>query len=675
MKTVLLLDDDRDLRALLRAALVARGLQVFEAGTAREAQDALAWRWVDLAVVDGFLPDDSGVEFIARLRASNRRIRIVFVSAFYRQLETFHRLTTELDVSLVVYKPINPSSFADRVAAILEPPVPPPEAQPATTDPGLELAALARDYAERLPGKVAELKGAIEQARSDVSAIGAARMLAHRLCGTAGSYGFSAVGELMGQIEDLLIAVGGTDPVRRFVWDDIDGLLHDVARIAVRGPSDSPSDPEVVAGSRRALLVVDDDPDFLQVVRALGRRLLVNVVACQRLEEALERARAQPFVAALLDVHLEGCDSFRAAQQIRDSGDNADIPVAFASVDGRLETRVAAIEAGGCRFFDKPISEERLAELFQHFLSLSKQQEPRVLIVDDDPDVLATYTRVLSDADFATEHLDSAEALVPTLEELRPDVLILDVNLPRVSGIDVCRALRNSDRWELLPILIVTAQLDVDTRLRAFRAGASDVVGKPILPEELLARVGVQVERLRLVRERADRDFLSGLLLRRAFLEAFQRALAVCSREKKPLALVLFDLDHFKSINDGHGHACGDRVIAGFGEFLRRRFRIEDVRGRWGGEEFALVLPGVGAELAVQSARRMLAEFAAHEFKSDTGESFRVTFTAGVAEYPDDGTSMSVLIRNADELLYSGKRAGRNTIYGRTARVESGRRQ
>ncbi len=669
MKTVLLLDDDEDLSSLLKAALVSRGLEVIEAGNACDADEALQRRSVDLVIVDGLLPDVPGLEFIEHLRKRDPRIRVVFVSAFFRDLKTFKRLTAELDVSLVLYKPIEPTSFAEKVASVLEPATCERSAQgqPAPSEPSplaLELAELRRAFGKKLPERVEELRRAIQEVKQDLSALDKARMLAHRLRGSAGSYGYATVGELVGLVEDLLVDAQEMSPPRRFFWEDVESALRDASKAAARAPSFVRDGSSAAVGAERSLLVVDDDPDFLQMVRALGRRLLVDVITAHSAEEGIQRAESQPLVAAILDVHLDGSDSFLAARRIRETSGNGEIPIAFASVDGTIETRVAAIEAGGTRFFDKPISEEGFAELLQQFITISRQRAPRVLVVDDDADVVDQYTRHLRAAGFATEHLSAADDLVVKLEELRPDVLLLDVYLPRVSGIDICRALRSSDQWEFLPILIVTAQLDADTRLRAFRAGASDVVGKPILPEELLARVGIQEERMRLLRDRADRDSLSGLMLRRAFVESFQRALSACSREKRPLSLVLFDLDHFKEINDKHGHLAGARVIAALGELLRRRFRVEDLRARWGGEEFVLAFPGQGVDFAVRSAGRLLAEFAEQQFKTVEGGTFGATFTAGVAGYPDDGASMSALIRRADELLYAGKCAGRNMVQG-----------
>jgi len=378
----------------------------------------------------------------------------------------------------------------------------------------------------------------------------------------------------------------------------------------------------------------------------------------------MQRARTAPLVGAVLDIYLYEDTSFSLAREIRGTTGNRDIPIAFASGDHRIETRVAAIEAGGTRFFEKPISEEIFASLAQQLAMLSDTTSQKVLIVDDDPDIVEHYAFHLRGAGYTVDALGSAVGITEKLEEISPDVLLLDINLPGISGLDVCRALRMSESFEALPVLIVTGQTDDQTRLLAFRAGASDVVAKPVIPEELLARVGVQLERVGLLRDRADKDALSGLLTRRALVEAFQRSLAVATRDEKPLSLVLLDIDKFKRVNDTFGHLVGDQVIAQLGDLLLRRFRLEDLRGHWGGEEFILVFPGQNAGFAERAAALLLGEFSELPFASEDGEPFTATFTAGVAAYPEDGTSIPTLVRRADQRLYEGKQMGRNQVVG-----------
>lgn len=661
MRRVFLLEDDVDLRALLSAALSARGIQVEGASSSAEAAAALSRAPADLLVVDGQLPDGTGEAFIQTLRGQGVRTQVVYLTGVFRDLQTFRRLTAELGVALVVYKPFEVEGLVDRLLPMIRQ-VPAPGASGADAAPAAVLAELKRQYRERLPSRIEELGQALAAGRADPSRLEAARLLAHRLRGTAGSYGVPQVGEIAGRLEDLLAAAPQHEGSGRQLWYELETALAD-ARLAASNPKDPPgAAPEPSGHPSRALLVVDDDADFLEVARAAARRMSVRILTALGADEALQRAGDHALLGAVLDVNLQGERSFGLARRLRQTRANGEIPIAFISVDKGMERRIEALEAGASRFIDKPISAERLAEVIQHFVGLADREEGRVLALLPDAAERERLAELLRAEGAAVETLGGSEGLLERLERRPPDVLLLDLEVPDISGADICRVIRSSDRWQLLTVLAVADADSREQRLAAFRAGATDVLTRPFLVEELTARVGIHLERARLLRERADKDPLTGLMLRRVLLEALDRMLALCTREGTPLSLVLLDVDHFKSVNDRFGHLAGDLVLRELGELLRRRFRAEDLRGRWGGEEFLLVFPGQNLEVAAEAARRLLEDFRGLEFGSDRGEPFSASFTAGVAGFPDDGVTAVSLLRRADALLYEGKRRGRSQV-------------
>ncbi|HET9449231.1 MAG TPA: diguanylate cyclase, partial [Aggregicoccus sp.] len=248
------------------------------------------------------------------------------------------------------------------------------------------------------------------------------------------------------------------------------------------------------------------------------------------------------------------------------------------------------------------------------------------------------------------------------LSGLRPDLLLMDVMMPGLGGLDLCKILRSMPEWQELPILLVTAQTDVAFRVAAFQAGADDYLAKPVLREELLARVRGRLERSRLAQELRDRDALTGLPLRRPFLDTLRGRLAEAKRSGTQVSVALIDLDRFKHINDTYGHLAGDRVLGRFGRLLAARFRKEDARGRWGGEEFVVALYGEGPPSARDILARSGSEFARLLFEGEGDVRFRATFSAGIATFPADGASAEDLLRAADVRLYRAKRNGRNRI-------------
>src|SRR5262249_52765572 len=150
--------------------------------------------------------------------------------------------------------------------------------------------------------------------------------------------------------------------------------------------------------------------------------------------------------------------------------------------------------------------------------------------------------------------------------------------------------------------------------------------------------------------------------LRRALVEMLNARLAESRRHRRSLSFSLIDLDGFKEVNDRYGHIAGDHVLGTFGRLLASRLRTEDGRGRWGGEEFAIVLPGENAETTQGVLDRLRREVAEIPFRSQSGGIFHVTFSAGVAVCPEDGETLEALLSVADRRLYSAKRAGRNRV-------------
>lgn len=525
---------------------------------------------------------------------------------------------------------------------------------------------LNEDFAAKLPAKLDELASAMSSGKDNPKELDRALLLSHRLRGTAGALGFPDVGDFARSIEDALMRISEGAPRSNYFWENAWRSLREAIRFARSGPESQRLTVRPGKIHRRPLLVIDDDEDYLRLLRTYARRQSMSIVTAQTVEEGMVLASRGLLCGVMVDVHLASQSGFSAAEKIRTIQNNPELPVIFASVDGTLDTRIAAVQAGANRFLDKPLSEQKFAELFLQ-VPFAEAQAARIVILDDDEIVLEKYKCELEAEQYFVKGISDPSELVHVLDDVRPDALLLDVNLGKMSGIDICKALRCSERWQFLPILMFSGDKDAEMRVSAYQAGATDVLGKPLSVQELMTRVSVQADRIRSMRDRSDRDALSGLMLRRAFVETMQRCMATCAREKKLLSLVLIDIDHFKHINDQHGHLTGDRVIATFGEVLRNRFRIEDLRARWGGEEFILAFPGQGAEFAAFAARKLLTEVSTKHFEGEDGTSFQVTFTAGVAQFPDDGESLDLLVKRADEHLYEGKAQGRARVVQRPA--------
>ena len=258
--------------------------------------------------------------------------------------------------------------------------------------------------------------------------------------------------------------------------------------------------------------------------------------------------------------------------------------------------------------------------------------------------------------------LDDPLRFWDTLEQATPDLLMLDLDMPRLSGIELCRVVRNDARWSALPVLFLTDSSEPETVRRVFAAGADDFVGKPIVGPELVTKIMNRLERTLLYRSMAEIDPMTGVSNRRKSTQTLRQFLRLAERHKQPLSIALLDVDHFKQINDRFGHGTGDAVLQQLGTLFLRTFRSEDVVARWGGEEFLIGMYGMTRADGLQRLNDLLETLRHESLTGPRGERIRLTFSAGVAQFPDDGTDVQSLYRAADSALYRAKAAGRDRV-------------
>ena len=272
-----------------------------------------------------------------------------------------------------------------------------------------------------------------------------------------------------------------------------------------------------------------------------------------------------------------------------------------------------------------------------------------VLLVDDSETQRAVIARSLQKGGFeVTTAVDGLDCL-RVLGELRPDIVLLDVVMPGIDGWETLDRIRQTNG---VPVIMLTARAEEMDRVRGLRAGADDYIGKPFQQDELEARIEAVMRRADLGR----RDSLTGLSNRRTFDEHLDSMLAQERKTGQPFALVIFDIDHFKSINDTQGHPEGDRVLQDVARIAARQLRAGEQIFRIGGEEFGIVIPGDG-HTGVFVAERVRAAV-----QDEPREPRLPTLSAGVAAFPHDATTREALFQAADLALYAAKQGGRNAV-------------
>jgi diguanylate cyclase (GGDEF)-like protein len=297
-----------------------------------------------------------------------------------------------------------------------------------------------------------------------------------------------------------------------------------------------------------------------------------------------------------------------------------------------------------------------------------------VLIVDDS-DVVRNHVRqTLGERGSFDRFLMASDGVegFKLLLQNEVDVVLCDMIMPGIDGFKFLSLKNSKPQYAEVPVIMLTGEEDVKAKVRCLEAGASDYLTKPFHDEELVARVNVHVK-VKLLQDELRRknarleelsrtDALTKLVNRRHLMEVMELEFLRAERYRDALTFVMADIDHFKRLNDTHGHAVGDRALVTVADTLRASLRQHDIVGRYGGEEFAMLLPNTPLEGAWTVAERCREEVERQVIETPSGE-IRVTLSLGIAAVPDDRVdSMEGLMKLADDALYEAKNRGRNRV-------------
>lgn len=425
-------------------------------------------------------------------------------------------------------------------------------------------------------------------------------------------------------------------------------------------PASHPGYPVLATPSQ--LLIVDEDTSLAQALASEAASWGIETKIANNVPQARSAiARSRPDIV-LLDLHFSDIPEagFELLTELRDI--QPSVPVIVLTERAGFAERVKVARLGGRGFFQKPMLPAQVIEAINRALPQSHPPVAEVLIVNDDPCTLETLEALLDPWGFKLTLLKNPYQFWDVLEQCNPDLLILDLELSELSSIDLCQVVRNDPYWKDLPLLLLSDRTDAQAVQKLFAAGADDYVQKPIVGPELVARVLNRLERVQMQRRQAETDSLTGIANRRKSMQELSRLLHLSETRKQPFSFMLLDLDCFKQINDSHGHDVGDRVLIRLSQLLKQHFCSEGTIGRWGGEEFVVGLYGATKQQGMTRLTAVLKDLTQQEFVNAKQERFQVSFSAGVAEYYQDGTDLQTLYQAADTALYSAKTSGRNRV-------------
>ena len=526
------------------------------------------------------------------------------------------------------------------------------------------LQALAVHYAAELPAKIAEIESRMQSllgGNLDSADLRLLHRQLHSLHGSAKTFGFPAVSEAARELEALVGSLigGRLDAPAANAGGDLLAKLLTASQVPnnLLPVGGSAAASTARSQATRLIYLVEDDPRTSTTLSQQLKSFGYSVLKLNTVEE-LTKAFAREAPSALI-AELKFSDHAQRAPRARD-GRPVETPLIFVSEEDNMETRVQAARAGGDAFFAKPVRIGPLVDRLDALLNPAASEPYRILVVEDSVEQAEFYSAILRDAGMRTNMVTDPLRLVEALNDFNPELVLMDMYLPDCTGDELAQVIRQNASFMSLPIVFLSVEQDFDRQLRAMFRGGDEFLTKPITPQHLALVATSRVERYRELRVLMLHDSLTGLVNHSRLQQQLEIESARALRQHQSLSLAMIDIDHFKEVNDRHGHQTGDRVLKNLARFLRQRLRASDVIGRYGGEEFAVILADTTGEVAEEVINSLRRDFAAipHETGS---EAMTVTFSAGIASLPDHA-SVRELILAADQALYRAKSSGRNQV-------------
>ncbi|WP_035587596.1 diguanylate cyclase [Hippea jasoniae] len=412
-----------------------------------------------------------------------------------------------------------------------------------------------------------------------------------------------------------------------------------------------------------------DDSSFIQkmVKRELESSFEVEIFSDGF--EAYEHLKNDPnFDFAIIDGEMPNLNGWELIKKIKTELNLVDLPVVMLTASDDDYFKNKAYDIGAFDYLKKPFKQGELYEYVQMFFKTEGFSHGVVLVVEDSKLQNKTICHQLKEKGILPISAYSGEEAVKILLEGKQiDAILLDINLPGASGFDVAKGLKNDERFKSIPIIGLTAAVGkeaIETMKKAFESGVDDFLTKPYNMVEFYARLNVNIERGKLTRrlkEESERDYLTKLYNRRYAFTFLQQLINLSKRNNQPLSFVILDIDKFKKINDTYGHNVGDEALKHIANLIQSTIRKSDIAGRWGGEEFCIILPETQLNEACMVAEKVRKAITTTPLEIGA-TTITINISAGVSTLKENEDANS-LIKRADDALYEAKEKGRNRSF------------
>jgi diguanylate cyclase (GGDEF)-like protein len=535
-----------------------------------------------------------------------------------------------------------------------------------------KLRALRATYLTQLPEKLRQIDEVWDKLQADWNSesLHTLHRMVHSLTGSGTTFGMPEISEAARPLEQTLKQlVNSNATMNAETHEDVSDKIDQLRRVALKEDSTASPEPQTSVAmmtnvkhvASKKVLVVENEHALAQELALQLGYFGYQVQICTQLENFRQILGQSTDTIVLSDISfyadsLGGVKAVKAVQQVRATP----FPVMFISSNNDIISRLEATRAGGLAYFLKPVNMGELIDKLDSLTSSQPEEIFRVLIVDDSESLSSYHATVLEQAGMVARVINNPMEIMTPLLEFSPDLILMDVYMPECNGLELAKVIRQLEAFVSTPIVYLSAEKDLDKQFSAMSLGGDDFLVKPIQAQHLISSLRNRIERSRLLKSFMVRDSLTGLLNHTAIKDQLDREVARAERMRTPLSFAMIDIDFFKRVNDTYGHPTGDRVIKSLARLLKQRLRETDVIGRYGGEEFAVIMSGTDGHTAMNVLNEIRQVFSQLHHLSGVVE-FLVSFSCGIAEFANFEDANKIA-EAADKAMYEAKNAGRNQL-------------
>ena len=515
-------------------------------------------------------------------------------------------------------------------------------------------------YSNNLPTKIHDIALQGQQQRLNWEALQfeAFHRNVHSLCGSAGTYGYTEISKSARQLEIYLKSLLGNSQITVEQHEKIKDYITQLKlALNIPAPKKFPGfDGEFLERASNTLVyIVEHETTVVSALSASLKLVGYTSYSFPDINVLVAAIKEKPPLAIVIDSLYLSHESIQLILAMQQA-----LQVFCIVPNGELAPRLAAVRAGCNAFFQKPVDIAYLTQILNHKCRLTSDYPYRILIIDDSESLADYYSLILNQAGLMAHAISNPLHLFNELEEFLPDLLLMDIYMPECSGLELATVLRLEGRYTKIPIIFLSTEEDNNKKLAALNLGGDDFLSKPISPQHLVAAVKARAKRASVLNYYMTTDGLTGLLNHSSVLRQLDIELEYARKKNSALAFIIIDIDNFKLVNDTYGHPEGDLVLKKLASLLLARLRSQDIIGRYGVEEFVIILPGTTAQQSITIVNQLRDQFASHCFTSNHN-TYSVSFSAGVASKQAQKTAQR-MVSEADQALYKAKQLGRNQV-------------